>query len=177
MSWTLHWDLSCIEMWVCSTCLRVNKIIIQKATYFSKSRLMDCKEVSVLRASLRYLRPWPVNLKQLFTGQQNHSSKNHLPCKIEIDGVQRTGLFQILPKGAEAFTWDIIAPTWSEENCLYRNHLPFKGQINGLQRNECLKTLTEVFMALVCDIIASTRKLANLFDKNCLPLKIEIDRF
>ncbi len=65
---------------------------------------MDCKEVSLLRLSLRLLRPCPVISSQL--GTSYHKYKNHLRIKVEIDGLQGSELIKFLSERFQTFKCD-----------------------------------------------------------------------
>ncbi len=81
--WDLHSDCSGLDLLLLCTSKQV--IVSTKIIYCRKLRLMDCKDMSPLRPSLRLLRPWSVISLHLETSHRKY--KNHLLPKVEIDGL------------------------------------------------------------------------------------------
>ena len=57
--WDHHRGRSGLDLWLRRSYLGVNRFIWQK-TYYAKLSLMDWRELSILRPSPRYFRPWSV---------------------------------------------------------------------------------------------------------------------
>ena len=90
----------------------------KKVTHLVKLRAIDCKELSALRASLKFSKPLSViSGHLLFTCQETEIWKDYLLCKAEIDGFQGCEFGESWTEIAQAFVCDFA--TMSKLPTLY----------------------------------------------------------
>ncbi len=179
---SLETFLELTQTFTCDFLASVNKSTYppsSKLSYVLKSRLMDCKAVSVLRTSPRLFRPWSVIWEHLLTSQQTYLTKVTDPQKERLMDCKL--LLSALRPSLRFFTpWSVIFKQLlaSQKNPSFKNHLPTKIEDNWLYCIECFETFTEAVQTLICDLLAPFSKSTNSCHKRYYwPPKVDVDGF
>ncbi len=114
--------------------LFISQIIYsRKVTCPETSRLRDCKELSVLRPSLRFMKPWFVGPQQLLSGQQIHFRKIAYSTKLRWRDCKELSVLK--PSLRSLRPWSVSFSQlllFKSTNSFSENHLLLKGKMEGL---------------------------------------------
>ena len=109
------------------------------------------KQLSLLRPSLRELRPISVIFQQLRTNQQSHFRTVSYCEKSRWMDFKELSLLRLSPRWLRPSSEK--EQLWaSQKNLSYKNHLLWDIQVNGLQRTESFETFTKSFQIFIINV-------------------------
>jgi len=133
--WGLHRGSSDPALWFEGSWKQVNKSILQESFIYSlKLRLMEFKELSVLRPWLRLFKPWSVIFLHLLSNQQIHLTKVTDHGKLRLMDCKELSVLRLSPRLFRP--WSVIRSLLFASQQIHLTKVTYHGKVRSMDCKE-----------------------------------------